>query len=50
MNRKMHNRLGRLFTNIPYTKLDKINRAIDHPDLVRHGIYEYDHKWKSRSE
>ena len=33
MNRKMHNRLGRLFTNIPYTKLDKINRAIDHPDL-----------------
>ena len=33
MNRKMHNRLGKLFTNIPYTKLDKINRAIDHPTL-----------------
>lgn len=33
MNRKMHNRLGRLFTNVPYSKLDKINRAIDHPDM-----------------
>lgn len=22
-----------MFTNVPYTKLDKINRAIDHPDI-----------------
>jgi hypothetical protein len=32
MNRKLHNRLGSALTGIPYSKLDKINRAIDHPD------------------
>ena len=34
MNRKLHNRLGSALTGISYSKLDKINRAIDHPDIV----------------
>ena len=33
MNRKLHNRLGSALTGISYSKLDKINRAIDHPDI-----------------
>ena len=43
MNRKMHNRLGKLFTNISYTKLDKINRAIDHPDMYDMAFTNIDH-------